>query len=307
MPTPMQSKSHYIDPSDLLWTPVVEPGFLISGTDVGETLYGSQYGDTIYGLGGNDILYGQGGNDRLVGGLGDDTLHGGVGADTMDGGAGSDWVSYAGSAAVTVDLRDGGFGGQAEGDTYVSIENVFGSSFGDVLLGNAGSNTLNGWDGNDQLFGDHGNDTLNGDAGQDRLDGGIGDDMLDGGASNDELIGGAGSDMFVIRLGNGADKIVDFQIGTDMIALDVGSDRNPHVFHDPFGNDGQLASGYFDNKGKFYGTGLDGGDEVIYLSNTNQLISVEDLSMINWHWTLHGEALLATLNTDVSTNDFILI
>jgi Ca2+-binding RTX toxin-like protein len=314
--TMYQTQFNYaIDQSDLLWTPVgglgSQVGYYIEGTDAGETLYGSQYADDIYGLGGNDILYGQGGNDRLFGGLGDDSLHGGLGADVMDGGAGTDTVSYTGSAAVTVDLRDRGFGGQAEGDTYFNIENVFGSSFGDVLLGNADNNTLSGWDGNDQLFGDFGNDTLKGDVGHDRLDGGFGNDTLIGGAGNDTLSGGDGSDTFVFGPSSDDDRILDFQIGVDKIALDVqGTSRNPSadVFdNNVFGRDGQLAQGFFRGDGTFSGTGLDGADDVIYLTNTNQLISVEELFAVNGHWTVRGAELLATLNTDVSTSDFILI
>jgi Ca2+-binding RTX toxin-like protein len=52
---------------------------------------------------------------------------------------------------VSVNLATGrGFGGTAEGDTYVSIENVYGSSFNDTITGNDGANELYGLDGNDR-------------------------------------------------------------------------------------------------------------------------------------------------------------
>ena len=291
--------------AELTWEPVGGPAVATEGAD---TLYGSQAGDAINGLGGDDTLYGNGGNDYLFGGLGNDTLHGGTGADRMDGGDGSDWVSYAGSQAVTVDLRDRGFGGDAEGDTYLNIENVSGSSYADVLLGNATNNTLNGMNGSDYLFGDFGNDILNGGSGRDELDGGAGNDTLDGGTGYDTLIGGSGADKFVFRPSSGTDTIVDFQVGIDKIVLDGrGGSRDPNadVFDSPFGNDGKLACGYFEN-GSFYGTGLDGHDGIIYLTDTNQLVRVDSLTHPDGDWQLVGTEL-ARLNVDVSHSDFLLI
>lgn len=137
---------------------------LISGTDYSDILDqfdGVTNGDdTIYGWGGNDIISGLGGNDGLVGGLGADYLNGGSGTDT----------AYYGdsSEAVLVTLESGqGYGGTAEGDTLVSIENLIGSAYGDSLYGNDGSNVLDGAGGNDTLKGGGGADTLNGGAGSD--------------------------------------------------------------------------------------------------------------------------------------------
>jgi Ca2+-binding RTX toxin-like protein len=310
--TTYQIKPTYlIDTSDLMWTPVGDPngtGYYIEGTEAADTLYGSQLADAIYGLGGDDVLYGQDGKDRLSGGLGNDSLDGGTGADVLDGGDGIDWASYAGSTAVTVDLRDRGFGGQAEGDTYTNIENVFGSGFGDLLLGNAVDNMLDGRNGNDQLFGDFGNDRLDGGAGQDRLEGGFGKDILDGGLGNDVLVGGEGADKFMFRPSSGGDTIVDFQLGVDTIVLNILGGRGPtsDTFVRPFGDDNQLARGSF-HDGVFIGTGLDASDDIIYLTNTNQLISVESLTATNDHWTVQGATLLATLNVDVSQSDFLLV
>jgi hypothetical protein len=81
----------------------------------------------------------QDGNDTLDGGIGDDFLLGGRGADALIGGAGIDTASYwNSSAAVRVDLRTGqGTGANAQGDTFDGIENVIGSRFDDVLVGDA--------------------------------------------------------------------------------------------------------------------------------------------------------------------------
>ena len=55
----------------------------------------------------------------------------------MDGGAGFDALAYTNSgAAVTVNLALGtASGGQANGDTFANIEQVFGSAFNDSLTG----------------------------------------------------------------------------------------------------------------------------------------------------------------------------
>ncbi|MCB6179513.1 Hint domain-containing protein [Rhodobacter sp. Har01] len=151
---------------------------IITGTTGNDTLSGTNSADLISGLAGNDSLYGGGGSD---------TLDGGLGADRLDGGSSSDTASYAlSTAAVQVDLSTGsGTGGDAQGDTLVSIENLAGSGFDDILIGNGGNNRLTGGAGNDALYGG---------AGTDVLDGGDGNDTLVGGTGSDNLIGGAGTD-----------------------------------------------------------------------------------------------------------------
>ena len=93
--------------------------------------------DYIFAGGGRDTIFGLGGADHIFGEGGDDFLIGGEGGDILDGGTGVDAVSYASSGSrVTVDLYTGtGKGGTAEGDTLVSIEEVFGSGHKDLLIG----------------------------------------------------------------------------------------------------------------------------------------------------------------------------
>jgi Ca2+-binding RTX toxin-like protein len=127
-------------------------------TDI-ENLYGSQYADALEGDDGANILHGDDGDDLLKGGGGADRLIGGEGADT---------VSYIGSTAVSVNLTSGnGIGGWAEGDTLTGIENVVGSTHGDILVGDTQDNDLDGQAGNDALWGGAGADTLHGGAGTD--------------------------------------------------------------------------------------------------------------------------------------------
>jgi Ca2+-binding RTX toxin-like protein len=166
----------------------------IYGSSTNNTLYGTSSGDAIYGLGGNDSLKGAGGADRL------------------DGGAGIDTALYSDSSAgVAVNLATGrGYGGTAEGDTLISIENVFGSNYNDTITGTSGANEFRGGDGNDVLKGGGGNDYLDGGYGNDILqssgnsygsgygrsilDGGAGDDTFIGTTSLDTVMGGPGSD-----------------------------------------------------------------------------------------------------------------
>jgi Ca2+-binding RTX toxin-like protein len=127
-------------------------------TDI-ENLYGTAYADTLFGDSGANILHGDNGDDLLKGAGGADRLIGGEGVDT---------ATYLGSTAVAVNLTTGtAAGGWAQGDTLTDIENVVGSSAGDILVGNAQANGLLGEGGNDALWGGAGADTLDGGTGTD--------------------------------------------------------------------------------------------------------------------------------------------
>ena len=117
--------------------------------------------DSVTGNIADNVLEGRDGDDTLMGGAGSDTLIGGSGADDLDGQSGLDTASYSGSAAaVTVNLSDGtATGGDAQGDSLTSIENLTGSAFDDTLTGDAGPNVLDGRAGADTLDGGDGTDT----------------------------------------------------------------------------------------------------------------------------------------------------
>jgi Ca2+-binding RTX toxin-like protein len=132
----------------------------LSGDSGNNDIWGLGGEDTLYGRAGSDWLFGGGAKDNVYGGTGDDFLHGGAGADVIDGGTGSDVTGYANATAgVTVSL-DGSLQakGEAIGDSFISIENIGGSHFADVLSGNNGANTIAGRSGNDKLYGRSGND-----------------------------------------------------------------------------------------------------------------------------------------------------
>ena len=109
-------------------------------------------------------------------------------AETLIGGAGFDTVSYAGPAAVVVDLANPTLNsGLAAGDQFQSIEGLTGSAQDDQLSGNGAANLLDGGGGHDRLTGRDGADSLNGGAGNDVLDGGDGADLLQGGEGYDRV------------------------------------------------------------------------------------------------------------------------
>ncbi|WP_164682019.1 calcium-binding protein [Fuscovulum blasticum] len=121
-----------------------------------------------------DLLVGWKGNDTLVGYSGDDTLSGGKGGDLLDGGNGLDYATYADATeGLRADLTNPASNtGDAAGDTYISIENLAGSQFADILIGDAGANAIVGNGGSDLLAGGAGNDALDGGEGNDTLRGG---------------------------------------------------------------------------------------------------------------------------------------
>jgi Ca2+-binding RTX toxin-like protein len=215
----------------------------VIGTDFNDSITASATGsdgnNVFSGGAGNDSLSGGAGDDHLNGDAGNDILIGGVGADHLDGGEGVDTASYAASTVtVTVNLATGtGSGGDAQGDTLVSIENVTGGQGNDTLLGNSAINTL---------IGGNGDDVLRGAAGADHLDGGAGFDTAvysestvgvtidlftgtgsGGTAQGDTLaniegvIGGTGNDVLI---GSSRGDTLSGNYGNDVIRGDGGHD-----------------------------------------------------------------------------------
>jgi Ca2+-binding RTX toxin-like protein len=101
--------------------------------------------------------------DRLFGDDQDNVLEGAGGADVLDGRAGRDFASYRFSlAGVTASLFDPTQNtGDAAGDTYVSIEHLWGTGSVDTLIGDNDVNQLRGGAGADVLNGMGGFDYAN--------------------------------------------------------------------------------------------------------------------------------------------------
>ncbi|WP_280956440.1 beta strand repeat-containing protein [Ciceribacter lividus] len=187
-------------------------------------LVGNSGDNVISGGAGNDSIHGGLGSDHLIGGNGDDILIGGEGADVLDGGAGIDGVSYlASTAGVTVDLAVGtGSGGDAEGDSLISVDFAIGSNFDDVLTANVVGSLLEGSDGNDTVYGAGGADTIYGGSGSglvaggdlspvdqaDTLFGGDGNDLIYASGSSGNVASLNGNDSGTLIYGDGGDDTV---------------------------------------------------------------------------------------------------
>lgn len=164
-----------------------------TATTEGDFLRGGAGNDIFRGMAGDDTINGFGGNDELLGNGGADKLNGAQGADTLLGGGGADTLI-------------GGFGV-------------------DELRGGGGRDKVNGGGGEDFVAGNGGADQLRGGGGRDDIEGGGGADKLNGGRGADELTGGGGRDVFQFRIGDGFDRITDFQQGRDRIEIIRGAEE----------------------------------------------------------------------------------
>jgi len=190
------------------------PGIVVDGTDEGDRIFGEGGNDTLSGGSENDAIFGGAGNDVIDGGSESDRLFGETGDDTINGGSESDRI-FGGEGNDTI---DGGSGSdRAFGDAGNDI--LTGGSGDDRLFGGAGQDILAGGSGDDRLFGNEERDILIGDMGNDFLSGGAGNDVLMGVTGNDTLSGGEGADLFVFGVGDGTDRVKDFEVGTDKIGL----------------------------------------------------------------------------------------
>ena len=139
-----------------------------------ENVIGGPRGDTLSGDLRDNKLWGGAGADTLHGAGGNDIIDGGPDGDDLNGGGDNDTLTYANSdAGVRVTLVPGtrGEGGDAEGDTLQSFENLIGSAYDDRLFGDDANNELSGGAGDDRIVANLGNDTVEGGAGADTLDG----------------------------------------------------------------------------------------------------------------------------------------
>lgn len=172
-------------------------GPLIDDIAAIQKLYGANYntraGDTTYGFNSNtgrDHLSATSNADKLVFSVWD-----GGGNDTLD------FSGFTQNQKINLNETSfsdvGGLVGNVSIAQGVTVENAFGGSGNDLLIGNAVANTLKGGAGNDLIYG------------------GGGADKLWGGAGSDTFVFGASSDS---RPG-AADQIFDFTSGSDKIDL----------------------------------------------------------------------------------------
>jgi Ca2+-binding RTX toxin-like protein len=148
-----------------------------------------------------------------------------------------------------------------------------------VLNGGFGQDLLDGGQGDDFLFGDAGNDTLFGSAGQ------------------DTLVGGDGLDIFGVSNQGPADFVLDFQRGTDKIALDrntfqllqssVGNGFSQSNDFAVVASDGELASNssiliYNSSSGSLYYKDpvATAGPLAVAQFNSNLILTAQDFVVV---------------------------
>ena len=231
------------------------------GNDVADG--GAGDGDRVVGdLGDDKLLGGSGDHDEVAGSLGIDTINGGpgdfdlvhgdYGYDRMDGGPGKgDIASFATDVGAG---RDGGgvkvelARHRARGDGHDRLyrfEDLEGSAFDDVLIGDRHANDIDGGAGEDTIRGGGGGDRIFGGEGSDRCDGAKArtsscgpekkpkssayvelDPTLDqapGGGGGLQIVGGPGNDHFVVAFDEATST---FGVtATKGIALGPGCDR----------------------------------------------------------------------------------
>jgi Ca2+-binding RTX toxin-like protein len=209
---------------------------VLSGHDGNDALYGGENNDTLFGDAGDDTLSGGDGNDTMRGGAGNDTFIGDTGLDTFDGGIGIDTVDYSAAdegvvaSFVPIPLA-------TPTDTYQSVENLRGSAFDDLLIGDANINAITGGGGHDTIEGGGGADNLNGGTGADWLSyrrsaAGVyvdlGTNTASGGdatgdtiANFENVVGSAHADVLV---GSAADNAIDGVGGGDFLFGNAGLD-----------------------------------------------------------------------------------
>ena len=187
----------------------------------------------------DDIFATGSGNDRLFGGGGDDIFSAGTGTDYIDGGRGTDTIDYSASLlSVSVDLLNGVYsGGDASGDTLISIENVIGSDVSNQR---------------DWIWGDGSVNSIYGMAGDDILEGGAGADYIDGGDGWDYSRYTRSAEAVSINLATGefhggdaeGDVIVNIEaiVGSAFNDTLIGDSGNNYLRGD--GGDDYLSGGY---------------------------------------------------------------
>ena len=109
-------------------------------------------------------------------------------------------------------------------DTFTNFENIEGSNFNDVIIGNAGNNVINGL------------------------------------AGDDTLTGGLGKDTFLFSADFGHDIVTDFTVGQDHIKLAL---TDLHNFADVLAHAEQTAKGVVIHVDGALNTAADGSTFVV--------------------------------------------
>jgi Ca2+-binding RTX toxin-like protein len=146
----------------------------ITGAGTEDALVDGAGDDSVSAGGGDDAVPNNEGDDNLDAGAGDDLFVSDAicNGDSLDGGPGNDnanWAQFG--EAVAIDMAAGsagliGAGGHPQCPSaslltsLSGLEDTEGTSFGDIMVGDSGSNQLLGRPGPDQYFAGAGNDSI---------------------------------------------------------------------------------------------------------------------------------------------------
>jgi Ca2+-binding RTX toxin-like protein len=192
-------------------------------------------------------------------------LDGKAGADTLEGGVGND-VYMVDNAGDLVDETGGDPGDIDTVKSSVSFDLGGAKALGDIenltLLGAALVGSGNGLD-----------NLIIGDAGKNSLSGLGGSDTLDGGAGNDTLVGGDGNDLYIVdsqldlvsEAGTGTDEIDSSKVSVDISAAQLATVENIHLL-------GAMALNATGNAVTNVITGNDGANHLFGLGGVDSLV-----------------------------------
>jgi serralysin len=164
-----------------------------------DTLRGNEAANRLEGGAGHDLLEGRDGSDLLFGGAGADTLVGGNGHDTFTVHDQADRIVEDTARRNDVDTL--------LVETSLAVTLAAGVEI--LRLGTAGRAGTGNGDSN----------LLIGNAAANRLEANGGGDVLEGRGGQDTLVGGWGADSFVLRPGDGFDRIEGYTPGQDHLLL----------------------------------------------------------------------------------------
>ncbi|MEL6997070.1 MAG: Ig-like domain-containing protein [Pseudomonadota bacterium] len=166
----------------------------------------------IVGTSDDDILFEMFGPARILGLAGNDYLAAFSGSATLEGGAGDDVYYVYEEDTTLIEAAGDGFD-----RVYTTVDLELADNIEDVRVTGDADVAVTGNADINWLVGNSGANALVGEAGADRLIGLDGMDTLIGGAENDVLEGGADADAFVFSGADGIDRILDFELGTDLV------------------------------------------------------------------------------------------